>query len=437
MRPRPLFIVLVVTTIVLFVHPLLVASVVWLTLALVVALTGRPERTLVVAILLTLVAPRPLFGVPIALVAPPLLCFCWGVRTTYYSGRSRSGSPRTRAGALALAGIVTCLLLNPPNGKMEWFLTGQWCALILLLVACGLASRASHWRLDQMRELGIAFGVVAFCSVAAAVAGLRVQLTFAQDRQLESLLGGSNYVAALAVLAALAMLSVARDGGRVAAAVAWAAAVAAAILSVAVASRGATASLAVGLLVFMQSGTQSGAGRRRVIGAVVILSLFVVLASSAGELLRERVDAGTGTNGRTELWRAAAATFGRFPLTGVGPGGLPAAFRDEGIRGALYAHNIALSALAQFGAIVGTLVLIAFSPRLPVLRHSHLAPALAAAVLTGFVEPSIEVLGYGALYLSILVMADAQSAQGGVSGSVNLRPGASERRRTREYMYGG
>lgn len=318
-------------------------------------------------------------------------------------------------------GTICSIVLRAPAEDVGWFLAGQWIALILLLGSSGAACRVSRWNPTHRAELALILGVVVVITGVSGAAELRLDSDFADGRQLESLLGGSNYIAALAVLAALAMLCIVQSLGSIAKVAAWGAVLSAGLLSVTLASRGATTGLALGILAFMFTTDHAGTSRRRTAAVLATIALASILASSAGALLRERLVDGADGNGRTELWRSAASAFMESPVIGIGPGGMPGFFADDGYPVALYAHNIVLSALAQFGMPLGILVLFALAPRSNALRKNLMTPALLAALLAAMVEPSIEGLGYGALYLSVLAVASSYPGSGGKAPHVQRK----------------
>ena len=391
-----------------YVQPSLPNAMVWLIITGVVALVGRPEQTLVVTALLALIGTKPFFSIPLASAASIVLAFGWLLRSLRTNGMSRRLSLRLLLTLVATTGVFLSVWTGWPADDAGQFIAGQWLTLMLLLASCTIAASLCRWRDVQVRTILSAVLLILGATIVAAASGLRAASDYATDRQLESLLGGSNYIAAIAAFAGMTLLCISSTAvSKKTASFAWFGVLLAAALAIQIASRGATLSLAAGLIAYMLLGMRDRSGWQRTSGMLALAVLMLVFTSSAGQLLRERVIQEADDNGRAELWQGAADAFLSSPIVGVGAGGMPQLYAAAGQSTALYPHNLILSSLAQFGILFGPLVLASFMPTLRTLRRSPLTPALATALIIGLVEPSIEALSFGSLFIAVLLAAES------------------------------
>jgi hypothetical protein len=185
-------------------------------------------------------------------------------------------------------------------------------------------------------------------------------------------------------------------------------------------------------VLWSRRGAWKSEGRRLVLGAGLGLGISVVALAAwpgdVGQLLRRRastlVDPGESLHavqaGRVGFWKAGARMVGSRPLTGVGPGRVPARFEefcDPGFPVRVEnLHNYFLQAIAENGIPGGLLVLWPFVPLLLLAGRplstgasfsspeSALAPGLIAFALTGFAShpwllPEMQFLFWGAAAL--------------------------------------
>ncbi len=240
---------------------------------------------------------------------------------------------------------------------------------------------------------------------------------------------------ALGLFPALALARKARGASRLVLAGAVAVLLAGLILS---GSRGAwlatlaAAGAALAGVLWSRRGEWRTEGRRLVLGAGLGLGISIVAVAAwpgdVGQLLRRRaatlVDPGESLHavqaGRVGFWKAGARMVGSHPITGVGPGRVPARFDefrnpDFPIR-VENLHNYFLQAIAENGIAGGLLVLWPFVPLILLggrllwtgaafsSPEAALAPGLLAFSLTGFSShpwllPELQFLFWGAVAL--------------------------------------
>ena len=128
-------------------------------------------------------------------------------------------------------------------------------------------------------------------------------------------------------------------------------------------SRGALLALAVVPFVFLRP--------RQLVRGIPVIALLLALATPG--LLKERfatlTDSGASSDTRPDIWRTAGSVWRENPITGVGLGEFPEAYRTSRLPGKQFApgtnleppthaHNIVLQHLAEMG-IIGLAALIA------------------------------------------------------------------------------
>ncbi len=172
----------------------------------------------------------------------------------------------------------------------------------------------------------------------------------------------------------------------------WALAVAPvlAVALIAAGSRGPVVAFVFGLLALVALSATSRRARRRLalvaiagIAATIIVPL-VVPGSALGRALSVIIGSASGlsSNGRSQLWSVAIASFSAHPLLGLGWGGFGSLVPGSGL---VYPHNILLEVsteLGLVGAIALISILIGFIVGLARLWRSTVgADQLAAALL--------------------------------------------------------
>jgi len=194
----------------------------------------------------------------------------------------------------------------------------------------------------------------------------------------------------------------------------------------------AAAGAALAGVIWSRRGEWRTEGRRLVLGAGLAFGISVVAVAAwpgeVGQLLRRRaatlVDPGESLHavqaGRVGFWKAGARMVGAHPITGVGPGRVPARFddfRDQGFPVRVEnLHSYFLQAIAENGLPGGLLVLLPFVPLAFVAGRllstgaafsspeAALAPGLLAFSVTGFAShpwllPELQFLFWGAAAL--------------------------------------
>jgi O-antigen ligase len=295
---------------------------------------------------------------------------------------------------------------------------------IVLVVVGGLALVGAYAVLEAATGLKL-WGAAHYEALSS---GLRVPATLPDYN-------ATGSVMALGLFPALVLVRTARGARRLALAGAVALLLAGLILS---GSRGAwlatlaAAGAALAGVLWSRRGAWRTEGRRLVLGAGLALGIAVVAVAAwpgdVGQLLRRRaatlVDPGESLHavqaGRVGFWKAGARMVGSHPVTGVGPGRVPARFdefRDPDFPVRVEnLHNYFLQAIAENGIPGGLLVLWPFVPLVLLggrllstgaafsSPEAALAPGLLAFSLTGFAShpwllPELQFLFWGAAAL--------------------------------------
>ena len=221
--------------------------------------------------------------------------------------------------------------------------------------------------------------------------------TFAWDRQLQSVYGGTNYVAALMVCTVAALLWEFSRGG-VGLVRFLILSLPALVTVVATGSRTSTIilivlSAAIPLLVATK--TRPMVLVAVTLGAIAGGAFFTefALRIGSGSLMTMLAD-------RLVLWKAALDSFSASPLVGTLPGHFADVLVGYGFTN--YAHNILLSVLAQ-GGILGVMLVGALFPWRGVTMQTASGVALIAALLISLFEPIVETqrLGVVAIVLAL------------------------------------
>jgi O-antigen ligase len=139
-----------------------------------------------------------------------------------------------------------------------------------------------------------------------------------------------------------------------------------AIAMIAAGSRGPVVAFVVGLGALLALSATSPRARRRfaVVGAVfalvAIVVPLVVPSSSIGRALSTIVGSSSGlsSNGRSDLWSTAIASFSQHFALGLGTGGF-ASVPSAVSAGILYPHNLFLEVASELG-IIGLIALLLF-----------------------------------------------------------------------------
>ena len=184
-----------------------------------------------------------------------------------------------------------------------------------------------------------------------------------------------------------------------------------AIAMIAAGSRGPVVAFVVGLAALLALSATSPRARRRfaVLGAVfalvAIVVPLVVPSSSIGRALSTIVGSASGlsSNGRSDLWSTAIASFSQHFAVGLGTGGF-ASLPSAVSAGVIYPHNLFLEVASELG-IIGLVALVVivggFLTRLAGLWRSTfdedrlVATVLIALFLTALTNACISEAIYG------------------------------------------
>ena len=402
-----------------------------LALAVLLWSSGRPARlepaVLVLAALAVLGALSALWA-----IGPVDRALRWALVAAGYAALAGAATVAVRRygvglvagaiGALALAtattGLVATVFFEAPYALRKadvWRPAGPFeypPALALLQVSAlpaliaGMAHRSRA--LAAVAALGIAFagGVIALAgsrtglALAVVVAGFALTLPRRMTGGRRALVAGSLALAvgAGALLAAAAGAPVApgadADPGRVAAL----AAVALLAAPVWLAARSWIA--------------RRPEGRPRPIRPLPATAAVLAIAVVAGSLaFGAGADRGAGPpsgflHGRTDTWRAAAATFADRPITGTGAGGfLTGSARHQQGQTVRFAHQLPLELGVELG-VAGLLLAVALYAaciaavwKARATRAGWLAgPAVAAFLVAGLVDWPWHLAGAGAVW---------------------------------------
>ena len=337
-------------------------------------------------------------------------------RSLFSPGAEHAAFP-LRAALVHAAGLLGFLLFRRVSAQ-------RGAGTLVLVVVGGLALVGAYAVLEASTGLKL-WGAAHYEALSS---GLRVPATLPDYNATGSAM-------ALGLFPALVLARRARGASRLALAGAVALLLAGLILS---GSRGAwlatlaAAGAALAGVLWSRRGEWRNEGRRLVLGAGLALGISVVAIAAwpgdVGQLLRRRaatlVDPGESLHavqaGRVGFWKAGARMVGSHPLTGVGPGRVPARFdefRDPDFPVRVEnLHNYFLQAIAENGVPGGLLVLWPFVPLVLLAGRllstgaafsspeSALAPGLLAFSLTGLAShpwllPELQFLFWGAAAL--------------------------------------
>jgi hypothetical protein len=275
----------------------------------------------------------------------------------------------TTAGAVAAYGLVIL-----PAGLV----------VLRMSLAAGRAERSEMAWLAAGFALAVGAGLIqAYGTVTSDYA------SYTRVRVFESVIGSSNYAAALAVIPGLLLLALGlRPPKRSPLLVVLSAPFLVAPLLLA--SRGAVVAMACGAVVLtLRPGSSRSAGRLVRIGVALVAALAVaVIAARQGWYVWQRFDSGSiGGDylaGRSRLWEFTLSEIESHPVGGLGPGRLADALMAY--YGKAYAHQFYLGALAQLGLLVGSAYLWVIRPQ-PIRTWSPALPAIVAIAVNSAVEP--------------------------------------------------
>jgi O-antigen ligase len=205
-----------------------------------------------------------------------------------------------------------------------------------------------------------------------------------------------------------------------------------AVALIAAGSRGPVVAFVFGLLALVALSATSRRARRRLalvavagLAATIVVPL-VVPGSALGRALSVIIGSASGlsSNGRSQLWSVAIASFSAHPLLGLGWGGFGTLVPGQGI---VYPHNILLEVgteLGLVGAVALVSIVLGFIVRLARLWRStvgqdQLAAALLIALFltalinacfSGAIQDNREVWLWGGLALGMSGRIAAQPA---------------------------
>jgi O-antigen ligase len=345
---------------------------------------------------------------------------CYVLRT---DGWTRVAWLRCFGCALVLSVLAWRWIGARPSTREGRFVVYEQLVIFLCIVTLSLLGKDRTHKAPRLSVASIAaIGSVASVSALYLVRHNIVQ--FEANRQIVSVFGGSNYVAALAAAAAIALFHVvhAHPTG----VVRWIIIGLLFATPIVMASRTSTAVMLLLAAVLLIQNRR----RRRGFSSAISAGLLVVLASVLGGALLRRLGTtaiASSASDRFFLWRMAWTTALHAPFLGIGPGRLADLYLESG-QIAYYAHNLFLSLFAQYGFLVGIVaVLVLLPPR----SLTFATPLSAAAVTLGLIsllEPSVDTLRLGLLCVVCTSLSLRERSLS--TGSANCIRGESREART-------
>ncbi|PWC07587.1 hypothetical protein DF223_06015 [Mycetocola zhujimingii] len=311
---------------------------------------------------------------------------------------TRGGGPKLEPKSLlAYAGGICTLIVsvvNPPATA-----AGQFVALevtVVLFAAgliLGMPKSPFVARRSESLALQAIIGLAIFASMAAYYE-IQSSESFILDRQLSSVFGGSNYVAALAAVAVVILLSLLVSNKlRFVTAI-----VCVAPLLLLISSATSRTSTLVLVAVSAAVLFRSKPSKRLLYG----LSAIVVIAVSWEMLFSgviQRLNSGpleTLLADRILIWGETWRVFAQSPIFGTLPGHLADELSVNGLTN--YSHNIVLSILAQ-GGLLGAIFIAAITPWKAFRISAPAGAAFVVLMLVSLFEPVVETQRLGIIAL--------------------------------------
>ncbi|MHC1560580.1 O-antigen ligase family protein [Actinomycetospora sp. C-140] len=328
------------------------------------------------------------------------LCALAGMVARLVLGGLEAPVHRAVPPALLLLVVTLDFLLRPPVSVPGQYSVFEQTVLLACLIAVLTQGRTEP---DETRRTEAALHLALVATALTAGADSLSALSTADAeliaaRQVQSVFGASNYVAALLALAAVACIYKACSGSG------WRlpniiAAVACLVMMVPQASR--TSTIVVLLVV-----TWLLVRYRRFVWLLIAVAFGgVVLFLSPSIAVLDRFQAaekaGEELNGRVELWDFALRLFRSNPLVGVGSGRVSDALQEAAFV-PTYVHDLWLSFAAQFG-IIGVVFLALGTLWILAARVGRYARVLAiTALVSSTVEPVVETLEMGLIFTAVI-----------------------------------
>lgn len=310
-------------------------------------------------------------------------------------GVSESVVLRLASAVAVLALDIFWVLVSPPATRQGSFVAYEEAILMAGAAVTCLAAR----RTEGMR--GPAHSIV-IVAVAASISSLTkvagAGKAYYLTRQITSVYGGSNYVAALCAVAATLLLhSLLR---RTLPRVMWVFFLLLFATPIILASRTEFIVSATAVILLVLANL-----RRRLGLALVAAGAAGALVLTFGNELITRLEVqDLGTSGRTTLWSHAFSAFRDHLLLGVGPGHLADSYLVAGTV-AYYPHNLILAGFAQYGILVGTLFVVALVPAASLNLRSAYGWATWVIVIISLVEPAIDTLRLGLVGIAVTALS--------------------------------
>jgi hypothetical protein len=320
--------------------------------------------------------------------------------------REVPGQPLRAALALLLLGVVTCGLLAFPPRTVEGSFVGAETLVILAAVAF-VAAIPRHSFPSGRRTVEAALVGLALAGGVSALLNARdAGVEFASSRQLESLIGGSNYAAVLVATAGVLVVGLWRErvlSGAVAVLLSGF------FVYVPVALGSRTASAVMLMLCFLVLVGRK-APRLPLFWTAAIAGTVAVAAWQASDLIRMRIDdhsLSTSFAERRLLWSRTADLAADHWFLGAGAGRVADELRSTAET--WYPHNFVLSWIAQFGLPLGLVLILVVVPLAALRLRTSATTAYVALVACSLLEPALDThrLGLVAVALSVVAVHSA------------------------------
>ena len=358
---------------------------------------NHPEPALFFICMTALTVASPL-GPIVAVVACSVALLSW-ILIRLALGRLKPARPRRALVGLALLiGFSVDFALRTPATTPGQFVAFESFSVIgiatLVSLLPTLGRRAEAWVTCGVATVG------AVASLSVLIAVEQNTLVFDKTRQVSSLFGGSNYVAAAAGLSACLLVSWAVGTDRTPLSRVVAAVGAPFFIAVIVVMASRPSTIALGAALLLIAARASGVAR---VILVTSVGLFGLAATSSGvtSILQTRLQADFTNElaDRQFLWSVGWSRFLDSPLFGGGLAINADRFSSVGLT--YYVHNAPIEWLSRLGAIGGIVAYLFILTPTTLISTSRMSSAMAFALIVGLFEPSIETLRIGTLIVVI------------------------------------